>query len=94
MSNAFRLFFITEVGPCDFQGQRVDPQDCHAYLQCSDGRLYRYECGRQAAFDPATLTCVTPLPEHLNCGARGFEEIEKGRKATGEGSTLWSILMI
>ncbi|KAI0211221.1 hypothetical protein LSAT2_003960 [Lamellibrachia satsuma] len=44
---------------CGADALAGDPGDCHAYTQCFGGRLYRFSCGPNAAFDGATGACVS-----------------------------------
>ena len=44
---------------CVADGLTADPNDCHAYTQCFNGRLYRLSCGPNAAFDGVTGDCVS-----------------------------------
>ena len=36
-----------------------DPNDCHAYMQCFNGRLYHLSCGPNASFDGVTGACIS-----------------------------------
>ena len=52
---------------CDFQGYAPAPDDCTAYLHCTGGLLYRYQCGMTAMFDAQTETCVAPATSDHQC---------------------------
>ena len=52
---------VSDLGDCQNEYTKADVDDCHYYLQCAEGHLYRYYCGEESVFDPTSKTCMSPV---------------------------------